>query len=300
MIKRMFAAPASVLVLMLAGCGGGGSSGPVNSTPTPPGASYTKVADMTGNRTYQTAGVQYNVNTAAPGISGGVGQNFGSGVTVAYTETAGTYQLTAPDGTTVTVGLPDRQPGSTDTNATYQKTTGTTQDRINLVIPTSSSITLSYMVVGTWGRVDTATGLGVTRIAVGGSPTLASDVPRTGSANYTIGIGGSAALNGVIHNLPGNSTGTFSANFGSNTVQTTLNLGGTPIGGGAVQSFGAFSGSGTISSSGPGFSGTLTGTLANGLYSGAFFGPQAAEVGFGYYLNGATFSASGAVLGAKQ
>ena len=70
-------------------------------------------------------------------------------------------------------------------------------------------------------------------------------------------------------------------------------------------SFGSFTGTGTISSTGPGFTGTFSGTAYNafpvsGLLSGAFFGPQAAEMGYGYTLSAGGFSAVGAVAGAKQ
>ncbi|MEP6868534.1 MAG: hypothetical protein ABJA20_08455 [Novosphingobium sp.] len=92
------------LVLVLAGCGEGG--GGVASTPTPPAAAtYTKIVDMAGDRTFQTGGIQYQTG---PGINFTQAQKlaFGSGITVAYTAASDSYRLTAPDSTTVTVTPP--------------------------------------------------------------------------------------------------------------------------------------------------------------------------------------------------
>lgn len=126
-------------------------------------------------------------------------------------------------------------------------------------------------------------------------------MPKTGTANYSLAIGGSANSNGTNYNLGnGNSTATFTANFGTGGITTTLNLAGVANGQTAVTSLGTFNGTGTISGTGPGFTGTLTGTSANGIFSGAFFGPQALEMGLAYYLNGANFSAVGAGGGIKQ
>jgi len=50
-----------------------------------------------------------------------------------------------------------------------------------------------------------------------------------------------------------------------------------PNGGAGVANFGTFNGTGTLTGSGPGFTGTLTGTTANGIFSGGFFGPEAAK-----------------------
>jgi hypothetical protein len=64
--------------------------------------------------------------------------------------------------------------------------------------------------------------------------------------------------------------------------------------------FGTFTGTGSVSSGGPGFSGTLTGTGANGIFTGLFLGPQAVEMGFGYVLSGPSFNAAGGASGIKQ
>src|SRR5262249_47517504 len=144
--------------------------------------------------------------------------------------------------------------------------------------------------------------------AIGGVPTGASDMPRTGSATYSAGTGGAAFQKKTNYTLRGNSTATFSANLASNSVATALALAGGAATGdppqptpGPLVQFGTFNGTGTISSSGPGFTGTLSG--ANGVtgnFSGAFFGPKALEMGYAWFLNGTGLNAVGSAVGVKQ
>lgn len=285
---------------LLAACGDAG--GGVASTPTPP-ASYTRIADMTGDRTFQTGGTQYNSSPA--GFSNASALAFGSGVTVAYTAASDTYRLMAPDGTNVTFDPSNAQPAPPGTANTqfWVKTVGTTRDQFALTVPTVAGVPLSYTIVGSWGHIDTAANTAVFRLAVGGAPTIASDMPRTGTATYATSVGGSVVPTGggVPYTLTGNSTGTFSANFANGSITTALTLAGTPAsGGGTVTSFGTFNGTGAIASSGPGFTGTLTGTSATGIFSGAFFGPQALEMGYDWSVTAPTFGAVGTVTGVKN
>ena len=309
-----FAAQASltVLGLLLAGCGDGGG-GSVASTPVP---TYTKIADMTGNRTFQTAGVTYSASQA--GFSNGASNAFGSGVTVAYTASSDSYTLTAPDGASQSFGPAELQaPNPSAPNTIlYVKTNGATSDGLNLIVPTTTGgLPLSYTVIGIWGTIDTSNNTSTFRIALGGAPTIASDMPKTGTANYAVGVGGSAAVTSqsplgvptnTSYSLSGTSSGTFAANFGAGTIQTSLVLAGTgglsgpPGAPSAVQNFGLFTGTGQLTSGGPGFSGTLTGTSVFGVFSGAFFGPQALETGYVWSLNGPSFSGVGVVTGVKQ
>lgn len=93
--------------LALAACGGGGGDIASTGTPPPPPATYTKIADMTGNRIFQTSGITYNTSTN--GFTNGTNQAFGSGMTVAYNSATDSYTLTAPDGASQTFGPADRQ-----------------------------------------------------------------------------------------------------------------------------------------------------------------------------------------------
>jgi len=284
--------------------GGGVASTPA---PTPAPATYTKIVDMSGDRTFQTGGVQYN--PAGNAFNNPTNQTYGNGVRVAYTAASDSYTLTAPDNTTVTFNPSEVvQPPVNANTIQWQKRNAASAvtDVFTLVVPTSGGVALSYTLIGTWGT-NLATAQSTYRIAVGGVPTIASDMPKTGTVNYTIGVGGSAVIvgGGNPYTLAGNSTGTFSANFGTGAITTALTLAGTQLpSGSVVTNFGTFNGTGTIASTPPGFTGTFSGTAANGSaatggFSGAFFGPQALEVAYAYTLSAGTFSAVGGVAGTK-
>ncbi|MEJ6009571.1 transferrin-binding protein-like solute binding protein [Novosphingobium aquae] len=285
------------IVFFVSACGGSGGT-LVSTIPPPPAPpSYTRIADMTGDRTFQPAGVQYD--SSAAGLTSGTAQNFGNGVAIAYTAATDSYRLTAQDGATFTFTPAMAKPPSGATQ-TWVNETGTQRNQFSLTVPISGSgVPLSYTVLGSWGRFDTTTTNGTIRLSVGGAPTYAADMPRTGVAIYSAGTGGAIVSAGQSYTLQGNSSVSFTANFGASTVSTTLTLAGTS-GGGPVTSFGTFSGTGTISSTGSGFSGTLGGTGATGLFSGGFFGPHALEMAMAWYLNGATISGAGLAAGIKQ
>ncbi|PTS72375.1 hypothetical protein DBR17_19870, partial [Sphingomonas sp. HMWF008] len=162
----------------------------------------------------------------------------------------------------------------------------------------------SYTVVGSWGCFDTTANTGRIRLAVGGAPTIASDMPKTGTATYATGVGGAALVNGstISNTLTANSTATFSANFATGSITTALTLAG-PLSNatsGPITNFGTFNGTGTIASGSPGFTGTISGTGASGVFAGAFFGPQAREMGYDWAITGSNFNAVGTVTGVKN
>jgi hypothetical protein len=289
-----------LLGLTLAACGGGGSEG-ISSTPPPTPGGYPRMTDVVnGSYTFNTVGVSYN--GLPSGFAGGGSFALGSGATIAYNAASDTFTVTAPGGlgTTFTAAnLVASAPGT----VRFFKNTGAVQDDVILTVP------LTYAMLTVWNRTDAG---GITdpllgggpqttgRISIGGSQTTASDVPRTGSATYSAQLAGAAQSGGTTYNLTA-STATFSANFAANTVQTSVTLGGVPLAGGStVSNFGTFSGTGTISTTGPGFAGSLGGAGGMGIFQGAFFGPQAAEMGYGYVLQGLGFSSAGAVVGVKQ
>lgn len=257
---------------------------------------------MSGDRTFQTGGVQYDSDIT--GLSNGTVVNFGSGTTVAYAAASDTYTLTAPGGTpTASFGPLNALPPNPNQPNTQQwrVMNGSTGDNLTLIVPTTSSgVPLSYTIIGIWNHL-APSGITTNRLSIGGSPTVATDMPKTGTANYSLAIGGAARAGSTSYNLGGgNSTGTYSANFGTGQITTVLNLAGVPNGGTGVTSFGTFNGTGSVTAAGPGFTGTLAGTTANGIFSGAFFGPQALEMGYAYFLSGTNFSAVGTGVGIKQ
>lgn len=306
------------LCLALSACGGGGgsvaSTPPPTSTgsvvvtvgerlPTPP--IYTKIADMSGDRTFQTAGIQYTVGLNVNGTNPQT-LAFGNGPQVRYTASDDSYTVTDTSGNSSTFNFTNlvTNPAPPAGVVQYRKTTGTTVEQFSLSVPSVNGVPLSYTVLGSWLRADTTTTIGTAKLGFGGAPTQSSDVPRTGNANYSTGIGGALTQNGTTFSLNANSTATFSANFAANSVTTSMTLAGLPpvLAGSSVAQFGTYTGSGTIS--GNGISGTLSGGSMSGAFSGSFFGPQAAEFGAGWYLNGTIAgvqsNAVGAVYGIKQ
>jgi len=299
-MKRWFLAGSAIaLGLLLSGCGGGGGTA---STPPP---TYTKLADLTGNRTFQSAGIHW---TFSPGqLSGLSVQKYGAGVTIAYNASSDSFTLTAPDGVTDTFSSATSTPPPgfvppPDGVVLYNNAGGI------FVVPKQplvNGVALSYTALGGWVHIQN--NVPSVYAAVSGVPTIASDMPRGGTANYQTSIVG-AVYTGQpnSYGLTSDSSATFSANFGAGTVATTLHLVGAqnnllPV------DFGSYTGSGTIASGSPGFSGALASTVPNsimpsGEFSGAFFGPQAKEMGYSWYLSGSagsSLSAEGTVVGTK-
>ena len=304
-MKRWFlAGSAMTLGLLLSGCGGGGDG--VASMPPP---TYTKLADLSGNQTFQSAGVGYKIsNGTLPSYST---QKFGAGVTIAYTASTDSYTLTAPDGATDTFSSSTNvpPPGFTPTPnvLTLFNSAGGT---FSLSTPTLNGVAMSYLAMGSWDHLQN--GAESYYLAVSGVPTIASDMPKSGTANYQTAVHGVQIQAGAIYDLSTASTATFSADFGAGTIATTLHLAGSrynPVtmttGTEPPTDWGSYTGSGTIASGGPGFSGTLTSTpsssvSASGEFAGAFFGPQAKEMGYTWLLNAPSIlRAQGVAVGTK-
>jgi hypothetical protein len=306
-VKRWFlAGPAMTLGLLLSGCGGGGDG--VASTPPP---TYTKLADLTGNRTFQSAGAHLTIANGQ--FTDHSIQKYGAGVTIAYNASSDSYTLTAPDGATDTFsGSSSPPPGYTPApnQIALSNSTGAGGTFV-LTVPSVNGIALSYTAQGSWNHF--GNNVLSAYFGVSGVPTIAGDMPRNGTATYQTSVAGLAVRTDGAYNLDTTSSGTFSADFGAGTVATTLHLAGVPSsatpflpGPGAQPSadFGSYTGTGTIASGSPGFSGTLASTgsssvVANGEFAGAFFGPQAKEMGYGFYVASTGFSAQGTVVGTK-
>ena len=304
-MKRWLAGGTAIaLGLLLSGCGGGGGTA---STPPP---TYTKLADLQGNRTFQSAGIRLTVGNNQPFSFSS--QKLGTGVRIDYTASSDSYTLTAPDGTTDTFSSSTSTPppGLITPPADQTILYNSAGSSFAVAAPSVNGVALSYTAVGAWSHIQNNTLSAY--VAVSGVPTIASDMPRSGTATYQTSIAGSAFDGSSVQVLDHTaSTATFSANFGAGTVATTLHLvgeapspsfisAGTP----SAPDFGSYSGSGTIAAASPGFSGTLASTasspvVANGEFSGAFFGPQAKEMGFGWYVNGGLLNAQGVVVGTK-
>ena len=129
---------------------------------------------------------------------------------------------------------------------------------------------------------------------------MASDMPKTGSASYNVDGGGNIFSNGVGYNSTTTSTFTFSANFGTGGLTTSLHLLGAVPGGSTITDFGTANGTGAITAGTAAFNGSLSMNSNAGAFTGSFFGPQASEMAYDWYLSGQNFTAFGAILGIKK
>jgi hypothetical protein len=266
---------------------------------------------LTGNQTFQSASVKYDVSLlpGTGGFSNTVLQNFGTGAVLAYDAAADSFTVTPTGGAPVTFTQANLIPSqSAPGREVFEKINGNITERIFLISPNSGAVPLSYLSFVIYNKSVAASGNTnasfSAEVSVGGVPTVQRDMPTTGTASYTFGVGGTAVKAGTSHTLEGNSTATFSANFGAGTVATTINVmgrSGAPTAPGPLVSFGTATGDGNIVSGGPAFNGAFRGTgdVISGQFSGAFFGPQGLEAGYEFFLLGNDFSAVGSGAGSK-
>lgn len=178
-------------------------------------------------------------------------------------------------------GLANSYSASTASNGV----TTTSTLRLNL----ASTIALTYSDVGAWytgaTQADGSQHFNTVYFSYG-IRTLASDMPRTGSATYGLSLVGEGP------GVPVQGSGNIAANFGSGTVSVSL----TPeyvYGPQRIGSLGPITGTGTISSSTSSFMSTISSSAYVGTANGNFYGPQATEVGGNFAI---TSSTSGALI----
>jgi len=168
-------------------------------------------------------------------------------------------------------------------------------DRLVLSKPRSSVFETGYVTLASWASDDGAT-LNSNPISneygftVFGYQTYFHEMPNSGTASYQLSIRGRYSLGAVQSELTGD--GLLTADFASSTVQARFNLK-TFDQNGQPNWLRSFSGPGLISA-GPieGASNLFYGIGSPGgsgigvFYTGAFYGPDAAEVGGTLYVNG--------------
>ncbi|MBD3730907.1 MAG: hypothetical protein IE933_14500, partial [Sphingomonadales bacterium] len=233
---------------------------------------------VTGDQTFQTATVTYEIVSQASGspppVTNPSAQNFGSGTVIKYTEATDMLLFTAPGGT------PSAQVAqgafTTPTSGVKQWFVGSPTaptDVITLFDPTRL-----YSFVGTWAHIEN--GVATYRLAATGIPTKAGDFP-SGTVSYTIAMGGSARVGGTSYPIDAaRSSGTLTINFATRTGTLAINI--VSTGG---NSLGQLNGTIALPASGNGFTGTVNFSGVSGNLSGAFFGPQAAEASFAVALS---------------
>ncbi|WP_156313566.1 transferrin-binding protein-like solute binding protein [Erythrobacter sp. SG61-1L] len=243
-----------------------------------------------GDKSFQTGGI------AANGSSPYAIAPLGSQLTLEYVAASNTYRVTKGGAPAVSF---DAAAGSGSANMMRFDTLG--GETLYLLTPNLAGVPLTYTRMATFYSAG-----GVSNLGVYGVLTKAGDLPKSGSANYSIEFSGLLSkTDSTTYLLGANSAASFTANFGSGTVSTSLTLSGTKLGTNETASFGTIGGTGTIAANGPGFSGNLNGTGAGapagtGVFSGAFFGPQAAEVGYAWSFDGTEFDTQGYASGKKN
>lgn len=152
-------------------------------------------------------------------------------------------------------------------------------------------IKLSYLSYGVWSHSDLQSNVSRNTFFLFGFPTQPSNMPKSGSAQYTgLAFGRQVFASHPEDPTIASGTATFTADFGTGAVDTKLSL--------TVEWNDEYNGSGVISSNG--FSGMFTQStdsrFTGGGFIGAFFGPNAEEAGYAFHLSGNRNPYSGASL----
>lgn len=158
-------------------------------------------------------------------------------------------------------------------------------------VTTDTQLALTRTSYSAYLRADSTAGAHRITYGVWGYPTVAADMPATGTATYTARVAGRIVTGGAGGTvLRANGTVTVTVNFATGSVTTTATVTTGPLGG-AQTAYGTFTGTGAIAVGATTFTGNFNAASPiPGNLAGAFFGPQAAELGI-------SFAASGTVGG---
>ncbi|TGX43403.1 hypothetical protein E5A74_09615 [Sphingomonas naasensis] len=156
-------------------------------------------------------------------------------------------------------------------------------------VTSNANLALTNVSYANWWRGDSTTGAKRITTSVFGYPTVATDMPATGTQAYTSTVVGKLVdvTAGVTTVSRVGGTVTVSVNFSTGLVDLAFNLNRTPEAGGATTAFGAFTAQGAIPTKQNLFSGSFTGsTTLSGTLTGGFFGSQGKEIGIAFAANG--------------
>lgn len=289
-MSMKFRNPALVLLAAsLAACGGSGGGGGVASTPPPGGSGgYQTLAELQGDQRFTTAGVSYRGTPTT--LENRRSYNMGTGPILSYDVSQDTFTVSVSADTETTFfpgDLVDQGP-----NYTSFRRGG---DTLTIIQPSVGGVPLSYTQFGSYFNVSSPTQPGNEYLLVGGVPTTSNDLPTSGTANYTLSAEGIVRADGTgsrIVDEPSN--GSMAVNFGTNQIAFDFAMRTGSF------DFGTAEGSAALRSSDASFTGTITSGRGSGQIGGAFFGPQAEEVGFAWQMTGADFFALGFVAGKKD
>ena len=333
MIRRSILIASTAVVLVVAGCSGGDDG----ATPTPtPTSTASPSPSPTAAPTYSalplaTAAEFFTVSaalsytgdaTAGPVTLGAAGTDgFSNRVRLALQSTATTAATTetvvreASEESRFTGADLQTVPAAGVTEYIYRESTAPTTagaftqlELYNNTIrnpatpdtaPEGYLTTFKRSSYAAWWRGDSTAG--AKRITYGtfGYPTLASDLPTTGTATYTTTVAGRAVISPVagassVDKLTG--TVTVSINYATGLVTVTMDLSRVTTGGNVA--YGTFTGTGAIPVGSTQFTGSFgPGSTVGGTFQGVAYGSQAAELGISFALSGAVAAGDSRAVG---
>lgn len=333
MIRRSILIASTAVVLIVAGCSGGDDG----ATPTPtPTSTASPSPSPTAAPTYSalplaTAAEFFTVSaalsytgdaTAGPVTLGAAGTDgFSNRVRLALQSTATTAATTE---TVVREASEESRFTGTDlltvpaagvTEYVYRESTAPTTagaftqlELYNNTIrnpatpdtaPEGYLTTFKRSSYAAWWRGESTAG--AKRITYGtfGYPTIASDLPTTGTATYTTTVAGRAVISPAagassVDKLTG--TVTVSINYATGLVTVTMDLSRVTAGGNVA--YGTFTGTGAIPVGSTQFTGSFgPGSTVGGTFQGVAYGSQAAELGISFALSGAVAAGDSRAVG---
>ena len=242
------------------------------------------------------------------GTATGIGSSatdFNGGVSLSYDPATGGYTVRDSSSSRTFVAASKNIASSNATVTVYDQSTGTRSDQLVLFNPGAANprLALTYVSYGAWQIINDLGGpADFTQQFFVFGIRQAADQVSTGSASYTTKPDGFWTTASGVYSLSG--TSSFTADFSTMTVATSLNLTGRNVINDSTKVLGAFNGAGTITALGGGFGGNFVhvgtdadGAVYSGGFNGAFFGPTGSEIGYTFRLTSGSGAAVGAVVG---
>jgi hypothetical protein len=329
MIRRSAIIASAVAVLAVAGCNNkdGDSSPTPTPTPTPtPSASATptySVFPLTAAAELfsVSASTSYSGDPAAGPVTLGTAgtDGFSNRVRFALQNVApatDTLQVVVRENTEESrFGTGDllTAPAPAVTEYVYRESTAPTtagaftqldllNNTISGQVTSDTALALTRVTYGGWWRGDSTTGAKRITYATMGYPTVATDMPTSGTVTYTVRVAGRSVVSPAagassVDKLTGTATLTINYATGLVNLSMTLNRG--------AVAYGTFTGTGAITAGNNQFTGSFgTGSAAGGTFQGLAYGPQAAEIGISFAITGTVAAgdtrAVGVVVGRKS
>ncbi|WP_423601739.1 transferrin-binding protein-like solute binding protein [Sphingomonas sp. MS122] len=324
MIRRSILIASTAVALTVAGCGGNDPSPTPSPSPTPtPSPSPSPISYSSFPLTAAvemftvSAAMSYTGDPAGPVTLGTAGTDgFSNRVRLALqsalTSTMTTEEVVRENTEESRFTGPDMLTGPTPAALEYvfrESTAPTTPGQFTQLELLNNTIasqvttdpllgTLTRVSYGAWWRGDSTAGAKRVTYGTFGYPTVPSDMPTTGTVNYTMRVAGRVVISpaagaSTVAKLDG--TVTTSINYATGLVTVTLNL----TQGGAA--YGTFTGTGAIAAGNNQFTGSFgPGSTAGGTFQGLAYGPQAAELGISFAITGTDSRAVGVLVGKKS